>query len=375
MNILYAILGAYLVYQLQKQLYKKYWMKHLSVNIRISDDHAIEGEDRSLIETIVNHKLLPLPIIRVKFMASKYLVFYDMSNATVTDHYYRNDLFSVLMYQKHTRNISFHCSRRGYYSIDKIFVVCSDLLLEKEHVLELSNNTHLYVYPRPVDYNRIRIPFQKMLGTVLSKRFIIEDPFEFKNIREYQTYDTLRMINWKASAKTGTLMVNVFDHTASQQIKILLNLEIKKIPNFEELLEESIRIAATLSELFTEQGIPTELCSNGADIITGDMISISAGSGQHHVTSINEALARINLDAETPTFLPIIQEVLQNPHPNEYIVIISAAYSKDLQESMVSLADNQQDFRWFLPRYPSDKLPIKAELEPYVTLWDITLNR
>ena len=71
MSILYAILGAYLVYQLQKQLYKKYWMKHLSVHIKICDDHAIEGEDCSLIETIANQKLLPLPIIKVKFMASR----------------------------------------------------------------------------------------------------------------------------------------------------------------------------------------------------------------------------------------------------------------------------------------------------------------
>lgn len=371
MNILYAILGAYIIYQLQKKLYKKYWMKQLSVNIRFSDDHAIEGEDRSLIETIANYKLLPLPIIRVKFMASKHLKFYDMSNAAVTDHYYRNDLFSVLMYQKHTRNIAFHCSRRGYFTIDKIFVVCSDLLLEKEHVREFNINTNLYVYPRPVDYDRIQIPFQKMLGTVLSKRFINEDPFEFKNIREYQTYDTLRMINWKASAKTGTLMVNVYDHTASQQIKILLNIEIKKIPNHEELLEESIRIAATLSELFTEQGIPTELCTNGVDIITGDMISVSAGSGQHHVTAIKEALARIDLDTGTPPFLPLLQKELQSPNPNEYKVIISAAHSKELQEAMVSLEGNRQDFRWFLPHYPSDKPHLMGELEPNLSLWNI----
>ena len=36
----------------------------------------------------------------------------------------------------------------------------------------------------------------------------MEDPFEYRGIREYQPYDDMRSVNWKATAKTGDLKVN-----------------------------------------------------------------------------------------------------------------------------------------------------------------------
>ncbi|MBH1939609.1 DUF58 domain-containing protein [Mobilitalea sibirica] len=371
MGIIYALIGALLLYQLQKYLYKRYWNKQLKVNLSISEDHAIEGEDRILTETIINKKLLPIPIIKVKFMTSRYFTFHDMSNATVSDNYYRNDLLSVMMYQKISRNISFRCARRGYYTIEKIHVVCSDLLVVSEYVCGYDVNVHLYVYPRPVDYNRLQIPFQKMLGTVLTKRFINEDPFEFKSIREYQSYDTLKTINWKASAKTGSLMVNVFDYTASQQIKIMMNLEPEALKKQEDLLEESMRIAAALAAKFIEQGVPTAFYTNALDILTKEPIFIPAGSGTNHLRTINESLARIDTNLDVPAFQPILKEECQGAHRNDYIVLISTYHKEDLQQLLSSMLQDKTDFMWIVPYSKNISIKIDTKLQPYTYEWEV----
>ena len=371
MELLLAFAGALIIYRLQTFLYKRYWNKNLQVNISLSDNYAIEGEDRIFTETIINQKLLPIPIIKVKFMTSKHLDFHDMSNSDITDNYYRNDLLSVMMYQKLTRDISFCCSHRGYYSIDKIFVVCSDLLLQKEYVSTFDQNVQLTVYPRTVDHERIQIPFQQMLGTILTKRFINEDPFEFKSIREYQSYDTLKVINWKASAKSGSLMVNVYDYTASQQISILVNLKPEPIHKWEEVVEESIRIAATLAAKFIEQGIPTEIITNAPDILTKAPKHIPAGSGVNHLRSINETLARVDISPDIPAFLPVLRERISTADNNDYIILISSSQREELQLLLTSHLKNSKDFTWVVPYNNEMTLNINNELIPHITEWEL----
>lgn len=371
MKLLYALVGAYLLYLLQQYLYRKYWNKNFQITISLSEDHAVEGEERILTETIINHKLLPIPIIKVMFMTSRNLAFYDMSNSSVTDNYYRNDLLSVMMFQKITRNITFRCSHRGYYTIDKMFVVCSDLLLVSEYVSDYDLNVHLYVYPRPIEYGRLQIPFQKMLGTILSKRYINEDPFEFKGIREYQSYDSLKTINWKASARTGSLMVNVFDYTSSQQIKIMINLEPETLKKQDDLQEESLRIASSLAANFIEQGIPTSLYTNGSDLITHEPVSITAGSGVNHLRSINETLARIDTTLDVPSFLSLLKEEVLNTKHDDYIVLISTYQRENLQRLLSTLLHNHIGFMWFLPYTKEISLKISPELKPYVFEWEL----
>lgn len=371
MEILLALAGALLLYRLQMILYKRYWNRKLQVNMTLSKAYAVEGEDCILTETIINKKLLPIPVIKVKFMTSRYLSFHDMSNSDITDNYYRNDLLSVMMYQKITRDISFCCSHRGYYSIDKIFVVCSDLLLQKEYVNTFDQNLELTVYPRLVEEERLQIPFRKMLGTILTKRFINEDPFEFKSIREYQSYDTMKTINWKASAKSGSLMVNVFDYTASQQITILLDLKPEPISKWDELTEESIRIAATLAAKFIDQGIPTALYTNAHDILTKEPKHISAGSGVNHLRTINDALARVNITKDIPAFLPLLREKISSTDNNDYIVLISSNQKDDLQLTLTSLLADKKDFSWIVPYNNEMTLNINNVLLPHVTEWNL----
>jgi Uncharacterized conserved protein (some members contain a von Willebrand factor type A (vWA) domain) len=371
MKILYACLGVFLLFQLQQVLYRRFWDKNLSVQLSFSKNNAVEGDELVLYETVTNQKLLPIPILKIKFMTSRYLSFLDTRTTEVTDHYYRNDILSVMMYQKLTRSVSFACSHRGYFTIDKVFLICNDIFLNFEHIKSCDMGIHLYVYPKPVDYDRISIPFQKMFGTILTKRCLNEDPFEFRSIREYQTYDALKTINWKASAKTGSLMVNVYDYTSSQQVKILLNLESETLWRYETLEEESIRLAASFAAAFIEQGIPASLYSNSPNPLTGNLFSVPAGSSPHHIQTINETLSRIDTSLTMPGFISAVGSEIENASSNDTILIISTYQKEDLQEQLSCLAKNKIDFSWMIPYNKEIKLHIRNELLPHVIYWEM----
>ncbi|MGB8454563.1 MAG: DUF58 domain-containing protein [Anaerocolumna sp.] len=369
-KILSAMSGAFLLYLLQNYLYHKYWSKNLSVALSFSEDAVIEGEELVLYETVLNKKLLPLPILKVKFMTSKYLNFLDTNNSIVTDNYYRNDLISIMMYQKLTRSLTFQCTHRGYYTIDNVDMVCSDMFISFEAVANCDMDIHLFVYPKPVDLVKFQAPFQKMLGTILTKRFMNEDPFEFRSIREYQSYDTLKSVNWKASAKTGSLKVNVNDYTSKQQVKIFINIESDSIWKHEDLQEESIRIAATFASAFIEQGIPASIYTNARDIITHDILNIPAGSGINHAKTINEVLSRMDSAQAVPAFVPTIQDECIHSFDSDYIIVISFYQKEDLQQLLSSCIDTRTDFSWIIPTNHDVKIYAADELMPYIIPWE-----
>lgn len=369
MELFAALLGALLLYYLQDYLYRRYWKKNLSITIELSRDSAIEGEELTLREVIANRKLLPLPILQVKFMTSRFLEFQDNKNAKVSDNYYRNDMVSVLMYQKLMKTLSFHCARRGYYTINRMDVVCSNLFLTLEEVETYHLDIHLYVYPKPVDVKKFEVAFSTMFGTILTRRFINEDPFEFRNIREYQLYDSLKTINWKASAKTDSLKVNVHDYTSSQQVMILINTEEETILKYDDLNEEGIRIASAIAQELIAKGIPVFFYTNARDIITREPITVSAGSGRNHFRTIQEALARIDLSEDPAAFLPGLQQCLSHATQNDYLILISHNQKPKLQALLLEQMHSGKELTWIIPINHDITVTAVDELSDKIIPW------
>lgn len=147
-------------------------------------------------------------------------------------------------------------------------------------------DSQLYVYPRPfrgMDFNGA---LRQLSGEVTTKRHLQEDPFEYLGIREYTPRDTLRDVNWKATARSGELKVNQKGCTAQRSVRLVVNLEDGAILRQEDLLEASIEMAAAAAELFIGQGIRTSLETNGPDLLTKEAVCPESilrrgPSGQH----------------------------------------------------------------------------------------------
>ena len=172
------------LYLLQGFLYDRFWNKGLEVKIAFQEEYATENDTAALTEVVVNDKLLPLPVVEIDFHMDKGLRFVGEANTAVSDRSYRRDVFAMGVRQKITRTLEFRCARRGYYAIDQAGMDVRSLVLTKKYVGTSPQHTAFYVLPRPVPTQRIQIPFSQIMGSVLSRKRVYDDPFEFAGLRD-----------------------------------------------------------------------------------------------------------------------------------------------------------------------------------------------
>lgn len=358
MIIIVMLIGAGLVYLFLQKLYAKLWNKDLQMDINFSSSHSVVGDKVELTEVIVNKKWLPLPYINVKFQLNKELIFEDDGeNSQISDKTYRNDIFSLMMFQKITRRVPVYCSKRGVYSINKMEVVSTGIFMNEVMVVNKPVNTELTVYPIAADARQSEFAFSKILGMIELNRNINEDVFAFRGIRGYTPQDPMNKINWKASARAGSFLVNQYNETVCQEVCILLNLESETMLLKEELSETSISIAAGVAQMLIEKGIEVSLVSNGCDVQSKESVKLESASGIAHINTINTALARINLSLKMTDFISFLNILKQKEGPeekNKLYIMISQNRRKDLQCAFNEFAADKNDCIWITPHYKDE---------------------
>ena len=156
--------------------------------------------------------------------------------------------------------------------------------------------------------------------------YAYEDPFEFQGIRPYEPFDSMRDINWKASARTGELRTNLHGYTVRQEVCLLLNLESETMMDYKQLKEESIRLVNSLAEMFFAQGIPVGVYSNAKDLLTGREMEQLPGGGGQHLTQIRESLARLDLSQQMEEFGTFLKKHMEDSGNTDmmYVMVSSS---------------------------------------------------
>ncbi len=380
---------------LQGALFRRLWSRGLTADLSFSDTAAVEGETSRLVETVSNRKFLPLPILHVKFRMGKELPFLSGSNSRITDQNYRSDVFSCMPWQEIRRTLEFSCTKRGYYPIREMDLVSYDLFFLHHCAANVPVDTALYVYPRPADPFRLELPLRDLLGQLLARRALLSDPFEIRSVRPYETYDPLRTVNWKATARTGELQVNVYSPASSQKAAILLDIESDRIFADTDLTEESIRLCGSIAAFLIGRGIPAAIYSNGADCLTGEPSRLEAGAGSGHLHAVMELLARIQVSAgstgsktavngariagslqDADTSMENLISMLCRGRekvlaPDSLYILISPGQRKSLSDAFGAAAVHSPGSVWILPMRPGEKLRIPGPGPIRIYEWEV----
>lgn len=350
MVVVFAALLAFLLFLLQRAIYRYWWNKGISVALNFEKELVRAGEQVRLLEIVENRKRLPLSSLKVKFQCSRYLLFQGQNNGSVTDKYYRNDLFTLMPYKRITRSHQILCSKRGYYGIYGIDLVGADLFFSEEMMDSLTSNTVVYVIPKLLSARQISPALRRISGEVAARRYELEDPFTYRGIREYEAYDELKTINWKATAKTGELKVNIREHTAVSNVQIFMNLEDNGILRREELLEMSISICAQLAESMLMQGVRVSIFANAGDCITGQHLELEEVTDISGMEGVFKALARLDIDSPMEKFGSCFWEKLFDARESLYTIFISPDRHSDYQAVLMEYKKKWgEDFLWVCP--------------------------
>lgn len=323
---------------LQRLLYNRLWGKGLKAEITFREEYATENQTSLLTEVVINDKLLPLPVVEIDFHMDKGLRFSGEENTAVSDRSYRRDVFTLGTRQKITRTLEFQCARRGYYRIDQAGLDVRDLLLSRKYVGSSSQDTDFYVLPAPVPIQRVQIPFSQIMGSVLSRKKVYDDPFEFAGLRNYTKGDPMKYINWKASAKTGELLVNIHESTLSQKVAVILDMEGQGVQQADLLNEEGVRIACSLCIKLLEAGVQVGVWSNGVDVLTGKPMALPEISGAGSALSLRKAFACV----KAANGLTPIEEFLPVGDEDTLCVLVSRDQRQDLAEKFAQRAGKRE---------------------------------
>ena len=262
MLILWIPLGVAIIYLLIRAVYLRIWDRGLSVELAFGQHAVSEGQEATLRATVTNAKLLPLPVLMLRYKMNRGLRMGENANATVTDKLNVVEYFSVLGNERVVREQKVEATRRGCYHIDVLNLMMPQLISGQESFLVLPQDTELIVYPKLLEIPEMWGICEKIIGDIVSRRRLFEDVFSFRGIRDYTRTDPLSAVNWKATARTGKMMVNLRDYTFGQEVRILLNLEEPNYRYGEDVLENAIRIAATVACRCISDRIPVSLISN-----------------------------------------------------------------------------------------------------------------
>jgi len=349
---------------LQDHLYRRFWQEGLSLDIQFSAKEAFEGDSLYLQQHLVNKKILPLPWLVSRFKVSKNLVF-DENTRRGPDLQSQNDAFSVMMYQSISRKMHFVCGGRGFYRLRNVEMVAGNLMYTRRLIKQLDCNTELTVFPKILDYyEELNLTYKALDAAVLSHSLINPDPFEFKGIREYNPTDSLRDINFKASAVAQQLMVNIHAPTAAKRLEIILNLEYHKpYPNF-ELYEQAIRLAATVASRYINDDVKVGLFCNGSDTFSGDQIKVFGGNSTSHLYAIYQTLAGINC-----MFKPAgISNYLEGLNDDGAVyLIISSYHGDDFLQSLEGMTAHGLSYMVIVPT--EEGMEINTAETDKIRLW------
>lgn len=181
---------------------------------------------------------------------------------------------------------------RGVYAFGNInlFVLTRLGLLERRIIIEQAQEVD--VYPSIIQMKRFELRAMRHIAhdTGIKKMRRIGHSYEFEQIKNYVQGDDYRSINWKASSRRATLMVNQYEDERSQQVYCIVDKSRAMRMPFDglSLMDYAINTTLAISNIILKKQDKAGLLSF-SDVI-GATLKAERDTGQ--LTRILESLYR-----------------------------------------------------------------------------------
>jgi uncharacterized protein (DUF58 family) len=300
LTLVYFLVGVYAL--------SRWWSRRASKSVaytRTFQQRAFLYEKVPVRLEVVNRHWLPVPWLQLNEALPLELIVPNAFRSVTT----------LGPYDRQTFSYTLNADRRGYYPIGPLHLRSGDLIGLNEELDTESSTDHLIVYPRIIPFAHVRLPSRSPIGTLRHTQPIFEDPSRVRGKRDYVAGDSLRRVDWKATATLGRLQVKQFEPSIALETAIFLNLNADEYAPRTRLdaTELAIVIAASLANWIIGQRQSAGLSVNGADPIgSGEKPQmLPPRKGRAHLTRLLDVLARIRSIPTTP-FVQLLQR--ETPH-------------------------------------------------------------
>lgn len=178
----------------------------------------------------------------------------------------------------------------------------------------------LWVLPRTEDLRKAAL-ISKLPLPLLGDHQVNRpgDGFDFFALREYVPGDTMRTINWKASARSGKMMVNQMERTTAAEVTVLIDGRAITAVGPED---RSPRILVARSAVsFVDFLYKSK--DNARVIIYSDHVrEIEPQPAERMIPFVSEQMAELQPKGEFP-LVECVRQVLPSLKPNTPVVLVS----------------------------------------------------
>ena len=178
--------------------------------------------------------------------------------------------------------------RRGLYSVGPVEVTTGDPFGLFRHTRAFGNAQNILVYPRAVDLPAFFVPPANLPGEGRFRRRTHQVTPNASGVRPYASGDSFNRIHWASTARTGEIMVKVFELDPASDIWIVVDLQrgIHVGEGDDSTEEYAVNIAASVARFFLTANRTVGFMSYGRGF---DVIEAERGVQQY--TRILESLA------------------------------------------------------------------------------------
>ncbi len=229
---------------------------------------------------------------------------------------------------------------KGVYRLGTVEVRAFDpfIFWLRSFIIELRDSIEVSVGTE--DLRKIKIEptkTKKWLGNINSRKIGIGT--EFYSIREYMPGDSMRRINWKASARKGELLVNEYEGENSGDAIIVLDANEESLTGTERsnTFKAGVRAALSISASMLRQRNRVGL------VVLGDYLTwLYPEFGKRQLYRMMEALSMIKKGGKWE-FDELFWIVTRLFPSNSFIVLISTLQSPQIPETVMKIRSRGYD--------------------------------
>ena len=145
------------------------------------------------------------------------------------------------------------CVRWSAVELGEVWLRARDRVGLVRHEGRIDRRRPLRVYPTPERLRRLLAPAHTQAATGSEVARVRAEGLEFADTRPFVPGDLVRSINWRATARRGSLVVNERHPERNADVVIFLDSLAEARAAAHGTLEEAVRTAATLAGRFLER--------------------------------------------------------------------------------------------------------------------------
>lgn len=244
-------------------------------------------------------------------------------------------------------HVSSVCLQRGRFTIGPLSLHGGDPFGLFPRQVALPETHGLLVYPATVDVSSFVLPVGELPGGSNTQGRTPQITPNAAGVRDYQPGDSFNRISWRASARTGRMMVKEFELDPTADVWVVLDLDARAhvrglirdlayddplanlLANATE--EYAVTVAASLARHFTNQNRTVGLMAAGQhrEILPTDR-------GARQLMKILEALAVLRAEGRQPLPELLVAEAGRfNRHST--VLLVTASTDETIVQALLAL--------------------------------------